>query len=103
MVSMYMYVHMCILPFLATCVCKYTRYRHLKKNLYIQLELRSKEDSQLVQRIVEALSAGSGGGQGQGGSLPEELEAELTPEVLARIEGQLIKAVMANGQLKVSV
>ena len=57
-----------------------------------------------MQRIVEALSAGSGGGQGGGGgSLPEELEAELTPEVLARIEGQLIKAVMANGQLKVSV
>ena len=54
-----------------------------------------------MQRIVEALSAGSGGEQG--GSLPEELEAELTPEVLARIEVQLIKAVMANGQLKVSV
>ena len=36
-------------------------------------------------------------------AVPEELEAELTPEVLARIEGQLIKAVMANGQLKVSM
>ena len=64
----------------------------------VQLELRSKEDSQLVQRIIEALSGG-----GEEGSLPEELEAELTPEVLVRIEVQLIKAVMANGQLKVCV
>lgn len=64
----------------------------------VQLELRTKEDSQLVQRIIEALS-----GSGEEGSLPEELNAEITPEVLARIEVQLIKAVMANGQLKVCV
>lgn len=51
----------------------------------------------MVQRIIEALASGEGSG------LPEELETELTPEVLARIEVQLIKAVMANGQLKVSV
>ena len=51
-----------------------------------------------MQRIVEALSGGE-----EGASLPEELEAQLTPEVLARIEVQLIKAVTANGQLKVSV
>lgn len=70
----------------------------------LQLELRSKEDSQLVQRIIEALSGGGGSGGGKGGvGLPEELETELTPEVLARVEVQLIKAVMANGQLKVSV
>ena len=51
-----------------------------------------------MQRIIEALLSGGGDGAG----LPEELETELTPEVLARIEVQLIKAVMANGQLKVS-
>ena len=62
----------------------------------MQLELRSKEDSQLVQKIVESLASGAD-------SLPEELETQLTPEVLGRIEGQLIKAVMANGQLKVCV
>ena len=58
-----------------------------------------------MQRIIEALSSGGSGGgeEGGGAGLPEELETELTPEVLARIEVQLIKAVMANGQLKVSV
>ena len=58
-----------------------------------------------MQRIVEVLSGGGGGGGGGegGGDLPEELETELTPEVMARIEMQLIKAVMANGQLKASV
>ena len=58
-----------------------------------------------MQRIIEALSSGGSGGGEEGGraGLPEELETELTPEVLARIEVQLIKAVMANGQLKVSM
>ena len=55
--------------------------------------MRSREDSQVVQRIIEALSSGVG--------LPEELEGQLTAEVLARIELQLLKAVMATGQLKV--
>ena len=50
----------------------------------------------MVQKIIEALSAAGGEG-----GLPEDLEEQLTPEVVARIEVQLIKAVMANGQLKV--
>ena len=58
-----------------------------------QLEARNKEDLQLVQKVTEALSAE--------GALPEEVETQLTPEVLARIELQLIKAVMTAGQLKV--
>ena len=62
-------------------------------HLKLQLEVRSKEDSQLVQRIVESLSSGV--------DLPEELESQLTAEVLARIELQLLKVVMATGQLKV--
>lgn len=62
----------------------------------MQLELRSKEDSQLIQKIVEALSC-------EGGQLPEELESQLTAEVLARIELQLLKAVIASGQLKVGL